>query len=108
LLDLPADAMPVRETRHPVSGNRVRRTVIERHNDPLRQVLRETLRLEECDGSGAVVARAETSWALRWSLRQEMAYLFEPCGFDVVAQFSDFKGSPPVYGREQLWVVSAR
>jgi hypothetical protein len=41
-------------------------------------------------------------------VRQEMAYLFELCGFDIVDQLSDFKGSPPAYGREQLWVVAAR
>lgn len=104
----PADAMPVREVRHPVSGNLIRRTVTARRNDAFRQVVHETLRIEELDGQGRVVASEETSWALRWCLRQEMAYLLELCGFDIVAQYSDFKGSPPAYGREQLWVVSAR
>jgi SAM-dependent methyltransferase len=108
LLDLPAESMPIRETRHPVSGNLIRRSVVERHNDPFRQVVREALRLEEVDGAGRVVASEETSWALRWTLRQEMAYLFELCGFETVEQFSDFKKSPPTYGREQVWVVSAR
>jgi len=108
LLALPAERMPVQERRHPVSGNLIRRTVVKRHNDPCRQVVRETLRLEEIDGDGRMVATEDASWALRWSLRQEMAYLFELCGFDVVAQFSDFIGSPPAYGREQLWIVSAR
>jgi len=100
--------MPVHSVRHPASGNLLRRTVVARHNDPYRQVVREALRVEELDGSGQVVATEETSWALRWSVRQEMAYLFELCGFDIVDQFSDFKGSPPAYGREQLWVVAAR
>jgi SAM-dependent methyltransferase len=104
----PAEAMPVREARHPVTGNLLRRTVIERSNDAFRQVVHETLRIEELDGEGRVVASEETSWALRWCLRQEMAYLFELCGFEVVAHYSDFEGSPPAYGREQLWVVAAR
>jgi SAM-dependent methyltransferase len=108
LLALPAEKMPVRQTRHPASGNLIRRTVVERHNDPFGQVVREMLRLEELDGAGRVVASEETSWALRWTLRQEMAYLFELCGFETVEQFSDFKRSPPTYGREQVWVVSAR
>lgn len=107
LLAAAAEKVEPRTARHPVSGNLVRRTVVARHNDPYRQVVRETLRLEELDGAGEVVASEETSWALRWSLRQEMAYLFELCGFDVVEQFSDFKGSAPAYGREQLWVVRA-
>ncbi len=108
LLATPAEEMPVRSARHPVSGNLIRKAVVARHNDPYRQVVRETLRLEEVDGSGQAVATEETSWALRWSPRQEMAYLFELCGFDIVEQFSDFNRSPPAYGREQVWVVSAR
>jgi ubiquinone/menaquinone biosynthesis C-methylase UbiE len=108
LLSLPAERMPVRERQHPVSEKLIRRTVVERHNDPYRQVVHETLRLEEVGEDGRVVTSEETSWALRWSVRQEMAYLFELCGFDVVAQFSDFSGSPPAYGREQLWIVSVR
>ncbi len=104
----PAEAMPVREVRHPITGNLIRRTVVERRNDAFRQTVHETLRIEELDGEGRVVASEETSWALRWSMRQEMAYLFELCGFEIVAQYSDFDGSPPAYGREQLWVVSAR
>jgi SAM-dependent methyltransferase len=108
LLSVPAEGMPVHSALNPVSGNLLRRAVVTRHNEPYRQVLCETLRLEEVDGSGQVVAREEASWALRWSLRQEMAYLFELCGFDIVEQFSDFNRSPPAYGREQVWVVSAR
>jgi hypothetical protein len=34
-----------------------------------------------------------------------MRYLFEFTGFVVVAEYSDFCRSPPVYGAEQLWVV---
>jgi ubiquinone/menaquinone biosynthesis C-methylase UbiE len=108
LLARPAESMPVHEMRHPVSGNLIRRTVVARHNDPWRQVVQETLRIEELDGAGRVVASEETSWALRWTLRQEMAWLLELSGFAIVAQYSDFEGSPPAYGREQLWVVQAR
>ena len=31
--------------------------------------------------------------------------LLELAGFEVVAEYGDFKGSPPAYGREQVWVV---
>jgi SAM-dependent methyltransferase len=108
VLALTAEEMKPQTVRHPLSGNLLRRTTIGRRHDPLEQVVHETLRLEELDETGSVVASEETSWAVRWSLRQEMAYLFELCGFDVVEQFSDFQGSPPAYGREQLWVVRAR
>jgi SAM-dependent methyltransferase len=72
VLTLPAEGMPVREARHPASGNLVRRTVTLRHNNPPRQVGHERLRIEEIDADGRVVASEETSWALRWSLRREI------------------------------------
>jgi SAM-dependent methyltransferase len=96
--------LPSREARDPRSGHLVRRTVVARHNDPLRQTVQETLRFEVFDAAGHVLAREETSWTLRWSMRQEIAYLLELCGFEPVDLFSDFKGSPPDYSREQLWI----
>ena len=59
------------------------------------------------DADGAVVATEETSWALRWTLRQEMTWLLELCGFQPVEQWSDFHGAPPAYGKEQVWVARA-
>jgi SAM-dependent methyltransferase len=100
-------ALPPREARDPGSGHLVRRTLQARHTDPWQQTVEETLRFEAFDTSGNLVAQEETSWSLRWSLRQEIAYLLELCGFEPVDQFSDFKGSPPEYGREQLWVARA-
>ncbi|WP_413468547.1 hypothetical protein [Mesorhizobium muleiense] len=87
--------LPSREARHPRSGHLVRRTVVARHSDPLRQTVQEILRFEELDPAGKVLAREETSWTLRWSMRQEIAYLLELCGFEPVDLFSDFKGSSP-------------
>lgn len=104
------DAPPLErasEVWDPVASCRVRRTVIARHNDPLRQLVGERLRLEAFDSSGAVVATEETSWALRWTVRQEMTWLLELCGFHPVEQWSDFHGAPPAYGKEQVWVARA-
>jgi SAM-dependent methyltransferase len=101
-------AIPPKEERHPRSGHLVRRTVIARQTDPFRQTVHEILRFEEVDQAGNVMDREETSWSLRWSTRQETAYLLELTGFDVVDLFSDFRRSPPDYGREQLWVARAR
>lgn len=100
----PADSPP-REAVDPVSGRRFRRSCLGRMTDPFRQITGERLLIEELDGEGAVLARQETSWMLRWSMRQEMAYLLELTGFEVVAQYSDFARSPPAYGREQVWVA---
>jgi SAM-dependent methyltransferase len=107
LFDPSPPAVPSREARNPETGRMVRRSIAGRETDKLRQTITETLRFEEIDASGNVTMVEETSWTLRWSLRQEMLYLFELCGFAPVAQFSDFKGSPPAYGREQLWIARA-
>ena len=106
LPDAPAPQQ-AREVWDPVAGCRVRRTIIARHNDPLRQVVGERMRIEAFDQAGAVVATEETSWALRWTLRQEMIWLLELCGFQPVEQWSDFRGAPPTYGKEQIWVARA-
>jgi hypothetical protein len=71
------------------------------------QRLDETLRIEELDVDGNVVDSEDSSWSLRWTMRQEMAYLFELCGFEPIEQYSDYLGSTPAYGREQLWVARA-
>ena len=96
-----------REVRDPATGQRIRRTIVARDNDPLRQLISERLRLEVLDDAGRVVATEETSWALRWTLRQEMTWLLELCGFAVVEQWSDFHGAAPAYGKEQVWVARA-
>jgi SAM-dependent methyltransferase len=95
---------PSREAPLPNSDHLVRRTLVARRTDPLRQTVEETLRFEKM-GKNGVVAGEETSWTLRWSMRQEISYLLELSGFEVVDQFSDFRGSPPDYGREQIWVA---
>jgi len=107
LLGRSSTDFPSLEARNPRSGHLVRRTVAARNSDPLRQTIEEVLRFEEFDQAGNVVALEETSWTLRWSMRQETAYLLELCGFEPIEQFSDFKRAPPDYGREQIWVARA-
>ena len=96
-----------REVWDPVAGCRVRRTIIARNNDCFRQLVSERLRLEALDQAGAVLASEETSWTLRWTLRQEMEYLLELCRFQPVELLSDFAGAPPAYGKEQIWIARA-
>ena len=95
------------EVRDPATGRRIRRTIVARDNDPLRQLISERLRLEMIDDAGCVVATEETRWALRWTLRQEMTWLLELCGFQPVEQWSDFHSAAPAYGKEQVWVARA-
>lgn len=96
---------PPREVEDPVSSRRFRRTCIERWTDPHKQIVGERLLVEELDLSGGVLASQETAWSLRWSTRQEMAWLLELSGFEMVAQYSDFQENAPRYGGEQLWVA---
>jgi SAM-dependent methyltransferase len=103
--DRPADEDPLQEGVHPVTGNRVHVTVEERTNDTVRQVLEETWRFREFDHGGDLVRDEREVLRMRWIYRSEMRYLLELSGFDVVAEYSDFKRSPPAYGKEQVWVA---
>lgn len=89
------------------SGQRVRRSFLSRSTDPLSQTLRETIRLELFDRDGKKLAQEETSWSLRWTYRQEMRYLLELTGFTIEEEYSDFRGSPPAYAKEQVWIARA-
>lgn len=97
--------MPERTTKDPSTGHTVIRRVIERHNDPVRQLFTERFCIEELDAQGRIVDSEETSWSFKWATRHEMRYLFELTGFEVVAEYSDFFRAPAAYGAEQLWVV---
>jgi SAM-dependent methyltransferase len=106
--DLPPQAGNAEVVRHPVSGNDVRVERLERVNDPLRQVFDEIWLSTELDASGRELRARRETLSLRWTYRWEMRHLLDLTGFEVVAEYGDFKGSPPAYGREQVWVVRAR
>lgn len=97
--------IPDESVRHPTTGNDVLVQVLSRTNDPVRQVLTEVWRFSETSAAGEVLRQEEEVLTLRWTYRQEMRYLFELTGFEVEDEFSDYAGSPPAYGGEQLWVV---
>ena len=90
---------------NPVSGNDVRIEVIERTLDPLRQTIDELYRLTELDDAGREVRTATERLVLRWTLRSEVRHLAELEGFAVEAEYGDFRGGPPTYGAEQVWVL---
>ena len=89
----------------PGSGNTIRVEVIRHPNDSLRQVLHETWRFSEIAQDGSLIRAEDEELVLRWTYRYEMRYLLELSGLDVVAEYSDFEGSPPAYGKEQVWVA---
>jgi hypothetical protein len=109
LLDhvVPRDEITARggELIHPTTGNRVTWEVTGRWPDPARQLIVEDWTATEIDASGEVLRTDTERLTLRWSLRSEMRLLFELAGLQVVADYGDFKGGPPAYGREQVWVL---
>ena len=86
------------------TGARVRRTTLERINDPFAQTIREIMRVERLDADGNVLGSEDGSFTLRWATHNEMACMLELAGFTDLACQGDFKGGPPGYKREQIWV----
>jgi SAM-dependent methyltransferase len=93
------------EVVHPTTGNRVTWEVTGRRTDPALQLIVEDWTATEIDASGEVLRTNTERLTLRWSLRSEMQLLFELAGLKVVADYGDFRGGPPAYGREQVWVL---
>jgi SAM-dependent methyltransferase len=104
---VPSAAVTTRagELIHPTTGNRVTWAITAQRPDPARQLIDEDWTFSEIDAAGAVLRTATEQLTLRWSLRSEMRFLFELVGFAVVADYGDFRGGPPAYGREQVWVL---
>jgi SAM-dependent methyltransferase len=98
---------PAREAVDPQTGRRFRRSCVRRWTDPVRQLVGEQMRFEALDDNGEAIVTEDTSWVLRWNTRQEMAWLLDLCGFRIEALYGDFGRSPPLYGREQIWLARA-
>jgi ubiquinone/menaquinone biosynthesis C-methylase UbiE len=94
-----------KKVKHPVTGNDVTIKITQHFNDTLNQILNEKWEFEEIDSNGNIIRHEEESLSIRWTYRWEMRYLFELTGFELETEFSDYNGSPPDYGREQVWIV---
>ena len=98
---------PDREAIEPGTGHLLRRKSIERINDPQSQIVHETFALERLDASGKLLASDQATHHLRWATRQEIAWLFELCDFEIEAEYADFDRNAPTYGKRQIWIVKA-
>jgi ubiquinone/menaquinone biosynthesis C-methylase UbiE len=110
-LDLLIDeAAPIQ--RHsgtdPVTGRRYVGEVVRSKFDHLAQIRRDLWRHAEQGPNGEVLREDSREMALRWTYRWELRHLLESCGFTVDAEYSDFSGSAPVYGRELVIVATKR
>lgn len=105
---VPGAVFPPRsgELVHPKTGNRVAWEIAGREPDPGRQLVISDWAAREIGPSGEVLRDETERLTLRWATRSEMRLLFELEGLDVVAEYGDFDGAPPKYGREQVWVLA--
>jgi hypothetical protein len=91
--------------RNAVTGHAVTVTVPDRVNDHVRQIAVERWCFREVATDGTIVREEEEHLELRWIFRYEMQHLLEVCGFVVEEEFSDYRGAPPSYGKEQILVA---
>jgi hypothetical protein len=73
--------------------------------DHVAQIRRDLWRYTEFDADGASLEQATREMSLRWTWRWELRPLLELCGFVVEADYSDFAGSAPSYGKELIVVA---
>ena len=71
----------------------------------MRQLIDEVYRFTELDESGREVRTTTERLVLRWTLRSEIRHLAELEGFEVDAEYGDFRGGSPAYGGEQVWIL---
>jgi SAM-dependent methyltransferase len=90
---------------HPETGRRYAGEVLRTDFDHINQVRRDQWRYTEIGANGEVLAEDTRVMALRWTYRWELHHLLALCGFTVEAEYSDFVGSPPAYGKELILVT---
>jgi len=106
LIDTTATA-PEISARDPATGHRFVAEVLHIRFDYVAQIRRDLWRYRELDAARSVLRDETREMALRWTYRHELRHLLELCGFTVEAEYSDFAGAPPAYGKE-LIVVARR
>lgn len=73
--------------------------------DHVNQVRRELWRYRVLAADGTIADEEILELAIRWIFRWEMRHLLRLAGFSIEAEFSDFLGAPPAYGKEQIWIA---
>jgi len=73
--------------------------------DHVNQVRRDLWRYRTLAADGTIAEEEVLELALRWTFRWEMRHLLALAGFSVEAEFSDFAGAAPAYGKEQIWIA---
>ncbi len=89
----------------PTTHRRYVGEILRTNFDHLAQIRRDLWRDTEFAPDGAVLDTDTREMALRWTWRWELRHLLELCGFVVEAEYSDFDGSAPAYGKELIVVA---
>jgi hypothetical protein len=89
----------------PATQRRYAGEILQSRFDHVAQVRRDLWRYTEFAPDGTVMNEATREMALRWTYRWELHHLLELCGFSIEAEYSDFAGSPPAYGKELIVVA---
>jgi SAM-dependent methyltransferase len=97
---------PTLSGTHPVTGRHAGE-VLRTSLDHLAQVRRDLWCYKEIGTDGKVLAEDAREMALRWTYRWELHHLLKLCGFTVEAEYSDFFGCAPAYGKELIVVARA-
>jgi SAM-dependent methyltransferase len=101
LIDDPAN-MPGLSGANPETGRRYMGTMLRTTLDHLNQVRRDVWHYAEIGANGEVLVQDTREMALRWTYRWELHHLLGLCGFAVEAEYSDYLGSAPAYGKELI------
>jgi ubiquinone/menaquinone biosynthesis C-methylase UbiE len=88
-----------------VTGCRVEGVLETARFDHVAQVRHDLWRYRLFGTDGTVAEEEALELSLRWIFRWEMRHLLRLANFVVDAEYSDFAGSPPAYGKEQIWVA---
>jgi hypothetical protein len=77
-----------------------------RRLDPVGLIQNSTIRVEEVDSYGLVVAAHESTTTLRWLFQPEFELLLRCAGFKRVEFFGGYDGEPRVSDEQPLVVVA--
>ena len=90
---------------HPETRRRYVGEILRTDFDHVNQIRRDLWRYAEIRPNGEVLAEDTCEMALRWTYRWELHRLLNLCGLAVEAEYSDFVGSAPAYGKELILVA---
>jgi ubiquinone/menaquinone biosynthesis C-methylase UbiE len=103
----PHMAPPGLSGTHPETGRHYVGEILQTNFDHLNQIRRDLWRYAEIGPNGEVLAEDTREMVLRWTYRWELHHLLNLCGLAVEAEYSDFLGSAPAYGKELILVAHA-